>query len=264
MQRYFLFVVCLLGSVLLLPNLALAQENASVKDVTISGTIKDAESGEDIIGATVMIPELKTGANTNAYGFFSLTVPAGTYEVIATYNSYKSLKQTMTLKKDTSMKFELEPFSTETVVVEGEATNSNVTSTQMGVESVSTEQIKSIPMLFGEADLIRAVQLLPGFQSAGDGNTGFNVRGGGVDQNLILLDEAIVYNPAHLLGFFSVFNADAIKDVDAYKSGFPARFGGRLSSVLDIRMNDGNKKRFAGSGGIGAIASLLGNTTKFV
>ena len=237
---------------LVLPTLLLGQDK-----VTISGSVKDAETGEDVIGAAVTVPKLKTGANTNAYGFFSLTVPKGEHDVVVSYSGYQRLSQTVELKADTSIKFELEQFSTETVVVEGEATNSSVTSTQMGVESVTTEQIKSIPMLFGEADLIRAVQLLPGFQSAGDGNTGFNVRGGGVDQNLILLDEAIVYNPAHLLGFFSVFNADAIKDVDAYKSGFPTRFGGRLSSVLDIRMNDGNKKRFSGTGGIGAIASRL-------
>lgn len=227
---------------------------------TISGYVRDAQTGEELIGATVFIKELpNVGITTNAYGFYSLTIAKGSYNVLAQFVGYETSSQLIVLDKSTSIDFSLKVKVTELneVVVTSERRNDNVAKNQMGVEKLSLQEIKSIPAFLGERDVLKTIQLLPGVKSAGEGNSGFYVRGGTTDQNLILLDEATVYNASHLLGFFSVFNPDAIKDVTIYKGSIPAEFGGRLSSVLDINMNDGNNKKFSVNGGIGLISSRL-------
>ena len=227
---------------------------------TISGTITDGETGEALIGASVYIPSIQKGTTTNIYGFFSLTLPEGNYQADFGFIGYKTQKKDLQLNKDLKIDLELFPASIEIgeAVIEGEndAIN-NVESVEMSKVTMQMEAIKKIPAFLGEVDVIKAIQLLPGVQVVGEGGSGFYVRGGAVDQNLILLDDAAVYNASHLLGFFSVFNSDAIKDIQLYKGGIPARFGGRLSSVLDIHMNEGNNKSFHGTGGIGTIASRL-------
>jgi hypothetical protein len=227
---------------------------------TISGTITDGETGETLIGASVYVPSIQKGTTTNIYGFFSLTLPAGNYDVDFGFIGYATQKKTLELNKDIKVDLELLPASIEIgeAVIEGEndAVN-NIESVEMSKVTMQMEAIKKIPAFLGEVDVIKAIQLLPGVQVVGEGGSGFYVRGGAVDQNLILLDDAAVYNASHLLGFFSVFNSDAIKDVQLYKGGIPARFGGRLASVLDIHMNEGNSKSFHGTGGIGTIASRL-------
>jgi hypothetical protein len=226
----------------------------------MSGTVKNGETGEALIGAAVVVKELSgVGVVSNAYGFYSLTLPRETYTVLVQYLGFKTKIYLLLLDKDQIVNFELtpEPIKIGEVVVSGERTNANVTSTEVSAKKLELEEIKSIPVLLGEKDILKTIQLLPGIQSAGEGGTGFYARGGGIDQNLIVLDEAPVYNSSHLLGFLSVFNSDAIKDVKVITGGIPAEYGGRLSSVLDIRTNDGNSKEFAGSGGIGLLASRL-------
>lgn len=225
---------------------------------TISGYIKDATSGEDLIGANVfLLSDPGTGTVTNVYGFYSITLPTGDYQVGISYLGYKSTERTIRLTEDFPLNIELNPSAifTEEVVIKAERADENVQSTQMGTTELGIEEVKTIPALLGEVDVLKTLQLLPGVQSAGEGNSGFYVRGGGPDQNLILLDEAVVYNTGHLFGFFSVFNADAIKNTTLIKGGMPARYGGRLSSVLDISMKEGNNKDWHGAGGIGLIAS---------
>jgi hypothetical protein len=227
---------------------------------TISGYVKDSKTGEELIGATVSIKELAgTGANTNAYGFYSITIPEGDYTITAQYISYESQSIPIKLNQNTKLNFTLtEQLKTlEEVVITAEKKDENITRTQMGIEKLDVKEIKNIPVLFGEKDILKTIQLLPGVKSAGEGNSGFYVRGGAADQNLILLDEATVYNASHLLGFFSVFNSDAIKDITLYKGTQPSEYGGRLASVLDIKMQDGNDKKFGAEGGIGLIASRL-------
>jgi len=227
---------------------------------TISGYVKDAKTGEELIGATVMIQEMKaTGSTANSYGFYSITIPEGNYTVTSQFIGYEPKSVQIILKQNTKLDFILSEKGNELqeVVVTGQKKDENITKTQMGVEKLDIQQIKNIPVLFGEKDVLKTLQLLPGVQSAGEGNSGFYVRGGTTDQNLILLDEATVYNASHLLGFFSVFNSDAIKDVTLYKGTQPADFGGRLSSVLDIKMKDGNDQKFGVSGGVGLISSRL-------
>ncbi len=225
----------------------------------ISGTIKDKKTGETLIGATVRIEENKTGTTTNEYGFYSLSLPAGTYTVAIDYVGYDEQKQKVVLDKNYKLNAALEPAGAQLneVTISGRAKNDNVTNTQMGMNTLNVKELNALPVLFGEKDVMKVVQLLPGVKSAGDGNTGFYVRGGASDQNLILLDEAVVYNPSHLLGFFSVFNSDAIKNLTLYKGNEPAQYGGRLSSVMDIKMNDGNDQSYHASGGIGLISSRL-------
>jgi hypothetical protein len=226
----------------------------------MSGTVKNGETGEALIGAAVVVKELSgVGVVSNAYGFYSLTLPRETYTVLVQYLGFKTKIYLLLLDKDQIVNFELtpEPIKIGEVVVSGERTNANVTSTEVSAKKLELDEIKSIPVLLGEKDILKTIQLLPGIQSAGEGGTGFYARGGGIDQNLIVLDEAPVYNSSHLLGFLSVFNSDAIKDVKVITGGIPAEYGGRLSSVLDIRTNDGNSKGFAGSGGIGLLASRL-------
>jgi hypothetical protein len=232
----------------------------SQSNFTISGYVKDSATGEELIGATVSIKELTaTGTSTNAYGFYSITIPQGSYTVTAQLLGYAAKTVHVDLKANTKLDFTISQGGTQLneVSVSGEKKNDNITNTEIGVEKVDIKEINSIPVLFGEKDILKTIQLLPGIESAGDGNSGFYVRGGSADQNLILLDEAPVYNASHLLGFFSVFNSDAIKDVTIYKGGMPAEYGGRLASVLDIKMNDGDNQKFKVSGGIGLISSRI-------
>jgi hypothetical protein len=224
--------------------------------------VRDAATGETLIGASVKIASATSalGTATNSYGFYSLTASGGeVYTLTVSYISYQPLVKSVTLDRSTVLNIELKAGSElkEVVVKAGERKNENVRSAQMGVEQLDIKLLDNIPVLFGEKDVLKTIQLLPGVKSGGEGNTGFFVRGGASDQNLILLDEATVYNSSHLLGFFSTFNADAIKNVDLYKGGMPAQYGGRLSSVLDVKMDDGNNKQFSMQGGIGLISSRL-------
>jgi hypothetical protein len=229
------------------------------QNFTISGSIRDAENGEGLIGATVYDKSTLSGVSANLYGFYSLTLPEGTYDLVYSFVGYTPVVKTIELNQNIQLDVELGAKSEQLkeVIITGEASNKNVEAVEMSVVSVKMETIKKIPSLLGEVDVLRAIQLLPGVQNGGEGSTGFFVRGGASDQNLILLDEAFVYNASHLLGFFSVFNQDAIKDAQLYKGGIPAEYGGRLSSVLDVRMKDGNSKKFSGAGGIGLISSRL-------
>lgn len=223
---------------------------------TIRGTLEDASTGEGLIGATVFVKELETGGTSNVYGFYSLTIPEGDYTVTFSFVGYESVTKTISLDDDMTVDVELEPGSAELeeVVVSAEPEDENVRSTQMSVNKLDMREVESIPVVFGEKDIVKTIQLLPGIKG-NEGGGGFFVRGGSADQNLILLDEAPVYNASHLLGFFSVFNSDAIKDLSIYKGHIPAEYGGRASSVLDIKMKEGNTKKFAAQGGIGLISS---------
>lgn len=226
---------------------------------TLNGTVSDAKTGETLIGASIKL----TGDNlastmTNSYGFYSLNIPKGNYEISISFIGYNTVKKNIVVNKDQRLSFVLEEDNQlNEVVISGVKRNENVSSPQMGLQKINVKEINSVPVLLGERDVLKTLQLLPGIKSAGEGNSGFYVRGGSTDQNLILLDEAPVYNASHLLGFFSTFNSDAIKDVSVYKGGMPAQYGGRLASVLDIKMNDGNRKEYTAEGGIGLISSRL-------
>lgn len=227
---------------------------------SISGTIKDANKGEAMIGAYILVKEMPgTGASTNAYGFYSISLKEGKYTISIQYAGHENKDTVINLTKNIKLDVELNEKTTvlNEVVVSSEKETANVTSSQMSALKLNVKEISTIPVFFGEKDILKTIQLLPGITNVSDGTSGFYVRGGGADQNLILLDEAIVYNPTHLLGFFSVFNSDAIKDVTIFKGGIPAEYGGRISSVLDIKMNDGNSKKLSVSGGVGLIASRL-------
>ena len=239
--------------------LSISIDNTAQEKHTISGYIKDAGTGEVLIGSSIYIEELEKGVVTNIYGYYSLTVESGIYNVIARYVGYDDISQTVGLEADVKLNIEMTVSSDimDEVVVEAEALDNNTTGTQMGEINLNMDRVKTLPAFMGEVDILKTVQFLPGVSSGGEGNTGFYVRGGGPDQNLILLDEATVYNASHLFGFFSVFNADAIKNVKMIKGGMPANYGGRISSVLDINMKDGNYKEYHASGGIGLIASRL-------
>jgi hypothetical protein len=227
---------------------------------TISGTIKDAATGEEIIGASVRLKEKPTvGAVTNEYGFFSLTLEKGTHTLLFDYVGYQTIEKQVVLDKNLQLDIPIAETAKqlETVVISARKADENVRVAQMGVEKIDVKEVAKIPVLFGEKDILKTIQLLPGVKSAGEGQSGFFVRGGAVDQNLILLDEAPVYNANHLLGFFSTFNSDAIKDATLLKGNTPPQYGGRLSSVLDIKMNEGNNQQPSVSGGIGLISSKL-------
>lgn len=226
---------------------------------TISGYVSDKSNGESAIGANVYIKELMKGTSTNQYGFFSLSVEAGQYTLVVSYIGFTDYVQKIELKSNQKLKIELSPSTIMTDVFEvtDEKTDQNTQSSQMGLMQMEIKQVKEMPALFGEVDILKTIQLLPGIQSSGEGNAGFYVRGGGPDQNLILLDGAPVYNASHLFGFFSVFNSDAIKNVELIKGGMPAQYGGRLASVLDIKMKEGNLKEYNVDGGIGIISSRL-------
>jgi hypothetical protein len=224
---------------------------------TLSGYLKDKESGETLIGASIQAVGTGKGSVSNEYGFYSLTLPPGEYTLKVTYLGYTTIEQKINLKTSTKIDFKLVTDQLKEVEIQGDAPRSQLDKTQMSKMDLNMEQVKKLPVLFGEVDVLKTLQLLPGVQSGSEGSTGFFVRGGAQDQNLIILDEAIVYNASHLFGFFSVFNSDAIKNVELYKGDFPARFGGRLSSVVDINLKDGNKEKLSGEGGIGIIASRL-------
>ena len=226
---------------------------------TLSGTISDSNSNETLIGVNLFIPELKTGITTNEYGFYSITIPKGSYTVRISYMGYNSLEEKIQLQQNTKSNFKL--FTTENtlkeVVIIDNKTKTDIRKPEMSVNKLSISAIKRMPVVLGEVDVLKSILLLPGVTNAGEGASGFNVRGGGADQNLILLDEATIFNSSHVFGFFSVFNPDAIKDLKLYKGGIPARFGGRAASVLDIYQKDGNSKKFSTDGGIGLISSRL-------
>jgi TonB dependent receptor/CarboxypepD_reg-like domain/TonB-dependent Receptor Plug Domain len=226
---------------------------------TLSGYIKDAASGETLIGATLAVQGKAKGINSNQYGFFSITLQQGNYIFIASYVGYQPKIIEINLDADKRINFDLPLKSTsdKEVIVTSKKRDANVKNAQMGKFSLPIEQIKALPAFLGEVDLLKTIQLLPGVRNAGEGSAGIYVRGGGPDQNLILLDDAPVYNTGHLFGFFSIFNADAIKNVSLIKGGMPAQYGGRLSSVLDISMKEGNNQKFQVEGGIGLIASRL-------
>lgn len=226
---------------------------------TISGYVKDSLSGETLIGATISLQGKAKSITSNQYGFFSITLSEGTYFFICSYIGYQSKVEEITLTADNQFNFDLRPRTTtsEAIVISSKRRDANVKNAQMGKLDLSIEQIKSVPAFLGEIDILKTIQLLPGVRNAGEGSAGIYVRGGGPDQNLIILDDAVVYNTGHLFGFFSIFNADAIKNTSLIKGGMPAQYGGRLSSVLDISMKEGNDKNFQAEGGIGLIASRI-------
>lgn len=226
---------------------------------TVSGYVTDASTGESLIGTNVYIKNPLRGTTTNTYGFYTITLEKGNYELFASFLGYHDWTQAIDLNKNLSLNIKLQPsaITTQEVVITGERPDKNIQSTEMGTFEMPVEMIKKIPSVFGEVDILKTLQLKPGIQSGGEGMTGFYVRGGGPDQNLILLDEAVVYNASHLFGFFSVFNADALQNVEVHKGSMPANYGGRLASVLDISMKDGNNQKYGAEGGIGLIASRL-------
>ncbi|MEO6670410.1 MAG: TonB-dependent receptor [Ferruginibacter sp.] len=229
------------------------------KKYTISGYVKDGATGETLINASIALDKNAKGINSNQYGFYSITLNEGTYTLVTTYIGYASQSIIVKLSADTLMNIDLRPgvSLSQEVIVTSRKRDNNVKTAQMGKISLPIEQIKSVPAFLGEVDLLKVVQLLPGVRNAGEGSAGIYVRGGGPDQNLILLDDAVVYNTGHLFGFFSIFNSDAIKNVSLIKGGMPAQYGGRLSSVLDISMKEGNNQKYQVEGGLGLIASRL-------
>jgi hypothetical protein len=224
---------------------------------TLSGYVKDASNGEDMFSVNVYVKEIQKGTTTNIYGFYSLTLPKGTYEISYSFLGYETKTQVIDLTKDIRSNINLQSaaISTDEVVISSKRRDQNVDNVQVGVLELEMEKAKEVPALLGEVDIFRVLQLMPGVMSSGEGNSGLYVRGGGPDQNLVLLDNATVYNPGHLLGFFSVFNSDAIKNTTLIKGGIPAEYGGRLSSVLDISMREGNMKEYEVEGGLGLIST---------
>ncbi len=250
----------LVKKLLFFPLLLLAFSAGAQNKFTVSGTVKDQETGEYLIGAIVRVAEVKgAGAASNEYGFYSITVAEGDYTLTVDLTGYSRYASPLALHENIRRDITLSDtsFVSQEVVITGERKDANVTDPQMGSQRLEMQEVNKVPVLFGEKDVLKTIQLLPGIKSGGDGGSGFFVRGGAADQNLILLDEAPVYNASHLLGFFSTFNSDAIKDVMVYKGNAPAQYGGRLASVLDVKMNDGNSQRFGVSGGVGIIASRL-------
>ena len=240
---------------LLFQSVELSAQNK--QKFTISGYIQDGETGEKLINARIYETKSVKGAITNNYGFFSLTLEAGEIELKASYPGYQTSSKTINLDKDQTVTFEMGLFEVDAVEIVAEEEERIEEKTEMSTIDISVNQIKSLPALLGEVDVVKAIQLMPGVQSGSEGTTGLYVRGGGPDQNLILLDGVPLYYVSHLGGFFSVFNADALSSVKLVKGGFPARYGGRLSSVLDVRMKEGNMNEFQGEGSIGLISSKL-------
>ncbi len=229
------------------------------QNYTISGYVRDASSNEELIGASVVIKGKQMGVITNKYGFYSITLAKGNVELEISYLGFKTIVKKLILDKDINLnvKLEADSYTTQEVVVSAQKTDENVRSKELSIVKMPIERIKELPVIFGETDILKSIQLLPGVQSGGEGSAGFYVRGGGPDQNLILLDEAVVYNASHLMGFMSVFNSDAVSDIKLTKGGMPAEYGGRLSSVLDISMRNGNSNSYHAQGGIGLISSRL-------
>jgi hypothetical protein len=226
---------------------------------SLNGEVRDAETGEVLIGASVAVYGSFLGTVSNQYGFYSLTLKKESYRIVVSYVGYQRFEQQIDLLKNQKINFNLHPKTKEIkeIIVTSEKTDENIRSVQMSNDRLIIKQLESVPVLLGEKDVLKTIQLLPGISTTSEGSSGFSVRGGSFDQNLILLDEAPVYSAAHLLGFFSVFNSEALKDISIYKGGIPAEFGGRASSVLNISMKDGNSKKMSASGGIGLIASRL-------
>ncbi|NDP27834.1 MAG: TonB-dependent receptor [Flavobacterium sp.] len=231
----------------------------SQEKFTISGAITDADSNETLIGVNVSIPELKTGVTTNEYGFYSITLPKGNYTLVITYLGFQNVEEKIQLFQNTKKSFKLANSEQllDEVVVTSNKKSTNIKTPEMSVNKLSMSTIKKMPVVLGETDVLKSILLLPGVTNAGEGQSGFNVRGGGADQNLVLLDEATIFNSSHVFGLFSVFNPDAIKDLKLYKGGIPAHYGGRASSVLDIYQKEGNSNSFHMNGGIGLISSRL-------
>ncbi|MCA0398569.1 MAG: TonB-dependent receptor [Bacteroidetes bacterium] len=250
MKKWIVVLTCLLA--------IYAVPATAQRRYTLSGYVKDSLTGENLIGASVSV-DGKAALSTNSYGFYSLTLPEGNYEISISFTGYQLLHFSVALVSNINGNRLLAPriAANEEVIVYAKRKDANVRNAQMGKIDLSMSQVKSLPVLMGEVDILKALQLLPGVRNAGEGNAGFYVRGGGPDQNLIMLDDAVVYNSGHLFGFFSVFNSDAIKNVSLIKGGMPAQYGGRLSSVLDVAMKDGNMKKMEVDGGIGLIASRL-------
>ncbi|MES2746833.1 MAG: TonB-dependent receptor [Bacteroidota bacterium] len=244
-------------TLLVLPILVMTA-NAQEK-VTVSGTISDSANNETLIGVNIFIKELKTGITTNEYGFYSISVPKGNYTLQVSYIGYQTIEETISLNSDIkkNMAMQNDNQQLQEVVVTNNTSITNVRKAEMSTNKLTIQEIKKMPAVLGEVDVLKSVLQLPGVTNAGEGSTGFNVRGGSADQNLILLDEATVYNSSHVFGFFSVFNSDAIKDIKLYKGGIPAKYGGRVSSVLDIYQKDGNSNEFHMNGGIGLISSRI-------
>jgi len=249
-----LFFAC----VLLFFSIGVVQAQTEEK-FTLSGHVRDADTGEELINASLYVQELKTGNVTNVYGYYSITLPEGNYNMTYSYLGYEDQTVQISLVSDVRKDIELasKMNTMDEITIVAEEKDKNVESIEMSKIKIDIEAVKKMPALFGEVDVIKTIQLLPGVKSIGEGTSGFYVRGGNADQNLVLLDEAPIYNASHLLGFFSSFNPDAIKDMQLSKGAIDARYGGRLSSVLDIRMKEGNSKSFAGAGGIGSIMSRL-------
>jgi hypothetical protein len=226
---------------------------------TVSGFIKDQANGEGMIGVSVYVREAETGVVTNTYGFYSITLPAGSYTLVFSYIGYQKVEKQVALDADRTVSIEMSDESNQLaeVTISTQKADENVKGIEMSVNKVEMKTIRKMPALLGEVDLIRSIQLLPGVTTVGEGASGFNVRGGDISQNLVLLDEAPVYNSSHLFGFFSVFNPDAVKDVKLIKGGIPSQYGGRISSILDVRMKEGNSKKREINGGIGSIFSRL-------
>lgn len=249
-MKQFVFLI----SLFCLPILLFSQQK-----YTLSGYIYEASTGESLIGATIAVPALKKGTYSNEYGFYSLTLDENpdSLEVSYSFSGYRAQKFKILLNKDQALDINLDFAQLKEIVIEAEGFEEQLSSTQMSVERLSMRDAKKIPAFLGEVDIIKTLQLKPGVSAGSEGSSGIFVRGGGPDQNLVLLDNTVVYNPSHLFGFFSTFNSDAVKEVKLYKGGFPAQYGGRLSSVIDVKMDEGNNKEFSGSGGLGLIASRL-------
>jgi hypothetical protein len=258
MVRNLLLLIFIIGS-----SFSLYGQKSSLADnqskVTISGYVTDSANGELLIGVTIIDTKHKSGSSTNAYGFYSITIPAGDYELQFSYIGYQTIFKKGTANKNLTLAVSLTSVEMKLgeVVVEAKRTDENVRTNEMSIAKLDIKTIKMVPSLLGEVDLIKVLQLLPGVQSTSEGATGFSVRGGNSDQNLIILDEATIYNASHLMGFFSVFNNDAVKDVTLYKGDIPASYGGRLSSLLDVRMKDGNSKKIGVAASIGTVSSKL-------
>lgn len=249
----------ILFRLLLLFLISSAALKINAQEYTISGYLKDQSNGETLIGAFVYLQENNASAVSNEYGFYSITTEAGDYTMTVTYLGYEDVTKSISLTQNIKLDVELpvESAKLDEVVVTAEKQDKNVKQIQMSVSKLDIRTINKLPTLLGETEILRSIQLLPGVTSVGEGSAGFNVRGGSIDQNLVLLDESPVYNSSHLFGFFSVFNPDAVKDVKLYKGGIPARYGGRLSSILDVRMKEGNSKSLEVNGGVGTIFSRL-------
>ena len=231
----------------------------SQEKFTLSGTISDTKNKETLIGVNILILETKSRITTNEYGFYSVTLPEGDYTILISYVGYESVEEKISLNQNIKKNFlvsENSQMLKEVVIIDNKK-RVDIRKPEMSVNKLTINEIKEMPVIFGEVDIIKSILTLPGVTNAGEGQSGFNVRGGGADQNLVLLDEATIYNSSHLFGLFSVFNPDAIKDLKLYKGGIPARYGGRLSSILDIYQKEGNKNDFHINGGIGLISSRI-------